>query len=148
MPDPIPSELVETVSRLRELLANATPGPWQFDGCSLSDFGREYPCSMSMEWIANTFDGDEDPREKENGTLIAEAVTALPALLDLIERLTSAPAGEPFGYWVEQRHADAVLLRKPAYIPEPNQWRTVTPLYTASPSPSSETSGDDVGGGR
>jgi len=36
---------------------------------------------------------------------------------------------EPFGYWVEQKYADPVLLRKPAYIPEPSDLRTVTPLY-------------------
>jgi hypothetical protein len=47
---------------------------------------------------------------------------------------------EPFGYWVEQRHAEPVLLRKPAYIPEPNDNRSVTPLY-ASPSPASVDEG-------
>ncbi|MBB5709302.1 hypothetical protein [Sphingomonas xinjiangensis] len=45
---------------------------------------------------------------------------------------TAEGQGEgPFGYWVEQKHADPVLLRKPAYIPEPNERRTVTPLYAA-----------------
>jgi hypothetical protein len=39
---------------------------------------------------------------------------------------------EPFGYWVEQKHADPILLRKPAYIPEPSELCTVTPLYLAS----------------
>lgn len=38
---------------------------------------------------------------------------------------------EPFGYWVEQKHAEPILLRKPAYIPEPSPLRTVTPLYAA-----------------
>jgi hypothetical protein len=75
------------VERLRGLLAKATPVPWEFDGCSLSDFGREYPCSMSMEWIPNTFDSDDDAREKENGELMAAAVNALPALLDELEAL-------------------------------------------------------------
>lgn len=41
---------------------------------------------------------------------------------------------EPFGYWVEQRYAEPVLLRKPAYIPEPSELRTVTPLYAALPT--------------
>lgn len=41
---------------------------------------------------------------------------------------------EPFGYWIEQRHADPVLLRKPAYIPEPSALRTVTPLYATPTS--------------
>lgn len=38
---------------------------------------------------------------------------------------------EPFGYWIEQKYAEPALLRKPAYIPEPSELRTVTPLYTA-----------------
>lgn len=47
------------------------------------------------------------------------------AALDTLEQ---EPA-EPFGYWVEQKHAEPALLRKPAYIPEPSELRTVTPLY-------------------
>lgn len=55
----------------------------------------------------------------------------------ITDRLAASPhsdGGEPFGYWVEQKHADPVLLRKPAYIPEPSELRTVTPLFAASPS--------------
>ena len=50
------------------------------------------------------------------------------------------PKEEPFGYWIEQKGAEPVLLRKPAYIPEPSDLRTVTPLYLASlrPSPPSD----------
>jgi hypothetical protein len=51
-------------------------------------------------------------------------VTAAP------DKLPEGMAGEPFGYWIEQKHADPVLLRKPAYIPEPSELRKVTPLYT------------------
>ena len=40
--------------------------------------------------------------------------------------------GEVFGYWVEQRLAEPAFLRKPAYIPEPDENRTVTPLYAAT----------------
>lgn len=47
-------------------------------------------------------------------------------------------AQEPFGYWVEQRLAEPVLLRKPAYIPEPSELRTVTPLYASLPCKSGE----------
>ncbi len=39
-----------------------------------------------------------------------------------------APA-EPFGYWIEQKGAEPSLLRRPAYIPEASDIRTVTPLY-------------------
>lgn len=53
------------------------------------------------------------------------------------DRLASAQPdaqqGEPFGYWIEQKYAEPALLRKPAYIPEPSDLRTVTPLYTATP---------------
>lgn len=41
---------------------------------------------------------------------------------------------EPFGYWVEQKYAEPALLRKPSYIPEPSELRTVTPLYASPPS--------------
>jgi hypothetical protein len=37
---------------------------------------------------------------------------------------------EPFGYWIEQKNAEPILLRKPAYIPQPSDIRSVTPLYT------------------
>jgi len=47
---------------------------------------------------------------------------------------TAQDGAEPFGYWIEQKGAEPALLRKPAYIPEPSNLRTVTPLY-ATPTP-------------
>lgn len=63
--------------------------------------------------------------------------------------LACAPAAgvegeEPFGYWVEQKHADPVLLRKPAYIPEPSDLRTVTPLYAAPAQPAMPEGGGEA----
>jgi hypothetical protein len=65
------------------------------------------------------------------------------ACVEIVSAALTPPAdgGEPFGYWVEQKHADPVLLRKPAYIPEPSQLRTVTPLFAASPSRPSPVAG-------
>jgi len=48
------------------------------------------------------------------------------------------PSVEPFGYWVEQKGAEPSLLRRPAYIPEASDLRTVTPVY-ASPVRPDET---------
>ena len=42
----------------------------------------------------------------------------------------SQPVEEPFGYWIEHTLAEPTLLRKPAYIPQPTRYQTVTPLYT------------------
>jgi len=50
---------------------------------------------------------------------------------------------EPFGYWVEQRYAEPVLLRKPAYIPEPSENRKVTPLYLSAST--TEAPGEGAG---
>lgn len=79
------------IAELRELHAKATPGEWVYDGCSLSDFGREFPCSMSMEWIPNGrphTDDDTNQLVEADGALIAAMRNALPALLDEIDRLT------------------------------------------------------------
>jgi hypothetical protein len=46
---------------------------------------------------------------------------------------------EPFGYWIEQKGTEPALLRKPAYIPEPSNLRTVTPLYAATPTPNTDS---------
>jgi hypothetical protein len=64
--------------------------------------------------------------------LMAEAARALAA--DAPVPLNAAPVtAEPFGYFVEQRLAEPAFLRKPAYIPEPSDLRTVTPLYRFPP---------------
>ena len=76
-----------TIERLRALLAGATPGPWR---------ARKWPSPRMVEVLATTkppivpwsgFD-DSDRTLKEhdaNAVLIAAAVNALPALLDVAE---------------------------------------------------------------
>jgi len=52
--------------------------------------------------------------------------------LDLADELELAAKvdSEPFGYWIEQKGTEPFLLRKPAYIPEADDLRTVTPIYS------------------
>lgn len=80
----------DLVARLKERMAVATPGPWQVFGGTVSDFDREYPCSLSMEWVPNAVGEDEDARSDENAYLIVDAVNALPALIARIEALEAA----------------------------------------------------------
>lgn len=71
----------------------------------------------------------------EDGDMILRNEAGEPIAFGKLGPNADFPAGaahEPFGYWVEQKHADPVLLRKPAYIPEPSDLRTVTPLYSAA----------------
>jgi hypothetical protein len=54
--------------RLNEMLAGlegVTPGPWEFDGNSITDWGREWEASMSMEWVANGT-GEEGMNERRD----------------------------------------------------------------------------------
>lgn len=114
--DPLPSELVETVQLLRELQAKATPGPYRaHDHNDMARLGEDPEKWMGYAWVGRItkqsepdgrFDAgwlDRDSRKdaskeyRERASVdahfVAEALNALPALLDLIERLTSAPAG-------------------------------------------------------
>lgn len=80
--------MTDTIAELRELLAKATAGPWVYDGCSLSDFGREWPCSMSMEWIANGSSDEDDTinaKAYHDAALIVAMRNAIEGLLDRVE---------------------------------------------------------------
>lgn len=125
MPDPIHSELVETVQLLRELQAKATPGPYRaHDHNDMARLGEDPEKWMGYAWVGRItkqsepdgrFDAgwlDRDSRKdaskeyRERASVdahfVAEALNALPALLDLIERLTTAPAGEDADAEVER----------------------------------------------
>lgn len=117
MPSPTSQEeLVATVARLRELMAKATPGPYRaHDHNDMARLGEDPEKWMGYAWVGRItkqsepdgrFDAgwlDRDSRKdasreyRERASVdahfVAEALNALPALLDLIERLTSAPAG-------------------------------------------------------
>lgn len=71
---------------------------------------------------------DQWPYEQRDA--IAAWNNRTPANGEQVERV-------PFGYWIEQKGAEPALLRKPAYIPEPSNLRTVTPLYTL-PTPTQD----------
>lgn len=83
------------------------------------------PAPEQFDHIGGAFAGEGSPFGEP--TPIAEHLAVANA-----EPIRGAVGeAEPFGYWIEQRGAEPVLLRKPAYIPEPSSLRTVTPLYSA-----------------
>jgi hypothetical protein len=88
--------MMDIIERLRELLAKATPGPWQ--ACGRGEGG----CSCGLIFsitadipVAETQLHDDEfcgcrpeiEGRKANAQLIAEAITALPTLLADYERL-------------------------------------------------------------
>lgn len=44
-------------------LDGVTPGPWDATRDGINDFGRQYPGSLSFEFVHNTFDDDENDPE-------------------------------------------------------------------------------------
>ncbi len=77
-------------TELRALLAKATKLPWEFGKSPFEvhnrDHGRLYFEIVAGDiLIAALYGDDDDP----DGQLIAEAVNALPDLLDTIDRLTA-----------------------------------------------------------
>jgi hypothetical protein len=47
------------IAALKAACLKATPGPWNNNGTSVDDFGREYQASLSFEWSPNgTGNGD------------------------------------------------------------------------------------------
>lgn len=82
---------METIEKLRELLAKATPGPWELqDGCSWRRIGSR--CDGDVLHPSVERDGYPDLSARDgrlypNLNLIVAAVNALPTLLDELERL-------------------------------------------------------------
>jgi hypothetical protein len=80
-------------ARLRELLAKATPGPWYADTSTPGEIviygGERFIGNVSARVQQRMFDLDAT-----NAALIAEAINALPGLLDEVDRLRNAVARE------------------------------------------------------
>lgn len=74
----------ERLARLRKLCETATPGPWEH---GVGPYGRDV--EAGGELIAEVIEESAKPRARTDAELIAEARSALPALLDAIERLRS-----------------------------------------------------------
>jgi hypothetical protein len=74
----MPELTPEQIAELERLEKAATPMPWDGDGVGVNDFGREYPQSLSMEWIPN----DDYPLSDEDGRLIAALRNSAPYLIE------------------------------------------------------------------
>ena len=87
-----------TTDRLRALLAEATPGPWDVDDihpdhCAQSPWGHKTvtfgPGSVALALMS--------PEDQPTAALIVAAVNALPALLDVVEAARSL-TGDDMAY--------------------------------------------------
>lgn len=92
-------EVAGLVEELRVGLKGVTPGPWKVVGGCVTDFDREYPCSMSFEFMPNGEAGEGDQRS--NAAHIARcSPDNIAKLLDHIDALTAqlaAPTPSPVG---------------------------------------------------
>ncbi len=82
--------MIDTTTTLRELLANATPGPWTLDNdpcAACREDGRDAFSIRQVEGHEHAMFSDAP-----DAALIVAAVNALPALLDEIDALRAALA--------------------------------------------------------
>lgn len=107
--------MTDTTVKLRELLAKATPGPWEWRDDQMSV--PEWPV---VQWtispgvlIADTNNGTPggDEIDQANAALIVAAVNALPSLLDTIERMQCFIGGQ--GLWNEYVDESRMPLPNP-----------------------------------
>jgi hypothetical protein len=82
--------MTDLVTRLIELREKATPGPWTYDGCSLTNW---HDHTFEMEWIVNGHELHDGTPINENkdadGKLICELVNNLDTIIAALQ-----PSGE------------------------------------------------------
>ena len=95
----------DLVRRLEELRAKATPGPWTYDGCSLTNW---HDHTFEMEWIVNGHErhgGTPINQSKDaDGNLICELVNNLDTIIAALS------AGEQMV--MVPREADYALIER------------------------------------
>lgn len=86
----------ETIAKLRKLLAEATPGPWETDAWPrVDDVSEDVHFIRGVgqqknQWIASCPEADDGVqllRNMDNAELIVAMRNELPALLDRLEKL-------------------------------------------------------------
>jgi len=86
---PSPSTPASAVARLREMLTNATPGPWVATGQCIDQYA-EHPDGTRLLSGGNAYmDDDYSMFTDTDCAIIVAAVNALPALLDVVEAATT-----------------------------------------------------------
>jgi hypothetical protein len=82
----------EQIERLEALLAKATPGPWLYR-CKSNSWHRPPPAGTQYQYGESIMDPEDDWISLKNDDieLIAEAINALPALLQLARAVQRAP---------------------------------------------------------
>lgn len=106
------------VDRLRALLGEATPGPWQVNDAGIETVERNAIGSKASRQMAAAYPIDlawEGSAKAADLALIVAAVNALPLLLDIAEaaqRLSDKRTADSDGFWVslrEMRYLDTAL---------------------------------------
>jgi hypothetical protein len=123
----------------------AMPAPGEVEATVAETVIVALPAAGEVEEMGQTLEVHAETRRLCGQFGVADELDAAAKMLrSLATVAASSMEVEPFGYWVEQRLAEPILLRKPSYIPEPSELRTVTPLY-ASPTLATVAAGDDEG---
>jgi len=65
----------------------ATQGPWEYDGCSVTDWGVTASHTITMEWMPNGRGDGTNERESPDGQFIAHAREDVPALIAELRKL-------------------------------------------------------------
>lgn len=116
--------------RLRDLASAATPGPWKFDGIDifqLTDAGKGYPLDRYEDsrdvavGRCQTCGTRDDAIEDVDAAFIAAARSAVPALLDEIERLHTRKDWPFEAAHHDEHHANEDQLRA-ALVEALDQW--------------------------
>lgn len=106
-------EQVIDVARLRELLAQATPGPWQSMNeyqwdTIIGDIDGPDDGDMHYELVSDITSNHD--RSRANARLIVAAVNALPELLNAYDRLSMPAADVETGQRWRDDDSDAEVL--------------------------------------
>jgi hypothetical protein len=100
------------IEKLRELIAKATPGPWQAMNAYQWDSiigDIDGPDDGEMHYESVTDITSHHDRSRANAALIAAAISALPALLAEVERLRRVEAR--WAFYVHAMTAESGLAR-------------------------------------
>jgi hypothetical protein len=84
------------LSTLRIIVQNATPGPWELVGSSLTDWDNG---TYTMEWAPN---GDYPNRANDAAYLVVMNPTVIGALLDRLEAAERNVLPAPLPMWADE----------------------------------------------
>lgn len=104
----------DKITEIKNVMSEATPGPWVATGDAVSDDSHEY------EWICQMYEGDEDSSEptrefsnaNRNAYFIAKSPEYITYLLQLVETQSKA-----LEWYADKDNYDPVRLEMLGYLP-------------------------------